>query len=207
MATIKDTSIRVKESTRLRLDTLKGSQSYDALLSDILTYFETTGIMPKSMMVSPVVAVKEQASRVIEVVRGIEKSQKLTLKTILDLVNQIAAQQPTGHISNNTNPDEFMHITDVQALLSEAARLRHTNPQQNAELDKLRTQLEIAEKKAPSGSAASGNIASIKKTLLETVDLFDERKKSSTFNDDIYEFDRNGFDKWIARFRDDINKL
>lgn len=67
--------------------------------------------------------------------------------------------------------------------------------------------LKLQRKKAPSGSAASGNIASIKKTLLETVDLFDERKKSSTFNDDIYEFDRNGFDKWIARFRDDINKL
>ncbi|MCS3273399.1 hypothetical protein NXV08_00200 (plasmid) [Bacteroides fragilis] len=131
--------------------------------------------MPKSMMVSPVVAVKEQASRVIEVVRGIEKSQKLTLKTILDLVNQIAAQQPTGHISNNTNPDEFMHINEVQELLSEAERLRQTNAQQNAELDKLRTQLEIAEKKHLQEAPPVGILLALK-TLLETVDLFDEER-------------------------------
>ena len=80
MATNNNTQIKVKETTKLRLDLLKNSRTYDAVISDMLLYFETTGITPQSKIVSPAVAVKEQASRVIEVVRGIEKATNTKLK-------------------------------------------------------------------------------------------------------------------------------
>ena len=44
--TSKDTSIRIKESTRFRLDMLKGNKSHDAFVAEMLLYFETTGITP-----------------------------------------------------------------------------------------------------------------------------------------------------------------
>lgn len=209
MAAAKDTSIRLKETTRFRLDNLKGSKTHDTFLGEMLTYFETTGIMPQSMMISPVVAVKEHANRVIEVVRGIEKTQKPTLKAILDAVSQLAAQQKNGSLPAGANPDEYMHVNEVQKLLAEAERLRNENAHKDEELARMRTQLEIAGKKTPVADTTGGtvNVPAIKKTLLETVAVFDERKKPSTFNDDIYEFDRNTFDKWIARFRSDLNKL
>ena len=40
--TSKDTSIRIKESTRFRLDMLKGNKSHDAFVAEMLLYFETT---------------------------------------------------------------------------------------------------------------------------------------------------------------------
>ena len=45
--TSKDTSIRIKESTRFRLDMLKGNKSHDAFVAEMLLYFETTGITPQ----------------------------------------------------------------------------------------------------------------------------------------------------------------
>ena len=63
--TSKDTSIRIKESTRFRLDMLKGNKSHDAFVAEMLLYFETTGITPQSNVMPPNIAAKEQASRVI----------------------------------------------------------------------------------------------------------------------------------------------
>lgn len=78
----KDTSVRVKESTKFRLDKSKGSKSHDAFIAEMLDYFDATGIMPQSKIASPAVTVKEQASRVIEVVRGWRKQRIPDLKTL-----------------------------------------------------------------------------------------------------------------------------
>ena len=109
MATNNNTQIKVKETTKLRLDLLKNSRTYDAVISDMLLYFETTGITPQSKIVSPAVAVKEQASRVIEVVRGIEKTTTARLKNIEQMVSRLFSMQPDA--DNLHNSDEFMHIS------------------------------------------------------------------------------------------------
>lgn len=88
--TSKDTSIRIKESTRFRLDMLKGNKSHDAFVAEMLLYFETTGITPQSNVMPPNIAAKEQASRVIEVVRGIEKSTNVRLKIPIAFVVRFA---------------------------------------------------------------------------------------------------------------------
>lgn len=90
--TSKDTSIRIKESTRFRLDMLKGNKSHDAFVAEMLLYFETTGITPQSNVMPPNIAAKEQASRVIEVVRGIEKSTNVRLKNIEQLLLSLVGE-------------------------------------------------------------------------------------------------------------------
>ena len=117
--TSKDTSIRIKESTRFRLDMLKGNKSHDAFVAEMLLYFETTGITPQSNVMPPNIAAKEQASRVIEVVRGIEKSTNVRLKNIEQLLLSLVGEVKTP----GDNPDEYMHISQVQELLERSKQL------------------------------------------------------------------------------------
>ena len=117
--TSKDTSIRIKESTRFRLDMLKGNKSHDAFVAEMLLYFETTGITPQSNVMPPNIAAKEQASRVIEVVRGIEKSTNVRLKNIEQLLLSLVGEVKTP----GDNPDEYMHISQVQELLERSRQL------------------------------------------------------------------------------------
>lgn len=105
----KDTSVRVKENTKFRLDKSKGSKSHDAFIAEMLDYFDATGIMPQSKIASPAVMVKEQASRVIEVVRGVEKATNTRLKNIEQmLLRLVPGQMPVNeNTSSSINPDEF----------------------------------------------------------------------------------------------------
>lgn len=99
--TSKDTSIRIKESTRFRLDMLKGNKSHDAFVAEMLLYFETTGITPQSNVMPPNIAAKEQASRVIEVVRGIEKSTNVRLKNIEQLLLSLVGEVKSKYSINS----------------------------------------------------------------------------------------------------------
>lgn len=198
--------VKIKQTTKVRLDMLKGSKTYDQVISEMTGYFEQTGISPQSNVISPSVAVKAQADRVIEVVRGIEKTEKVTLKSILDTVKLIAKCQAGGSAPADFNPDEYMHISQVQELLSEAEQLKKDNTKKNDELARLKTKLEISGT-APAKESGSGVSDKVKNSLLELVGVFEDRKKPSTFNEEIYEFDRNTFDQWIERFKSDIKKL
>lgn len=134
--TSKDTSIRIKESTRFRLDMLKGNKSHDAFVAEMLLYFETTGITPQSNVMPPNIAAKEQASRVIEVVRGIEKSTNVRLKNIEQLLLSLVGEVKT--------PGDNMHISQVQELLERSKQLEQEARENREKAGKLQTDLEIA---------------------------------------------------------------
>ena len=186
----KDTSIRIKESTRFRLDMLKGSKSHDTFVAEMLLYFETTGITPN-------VAAKEQASRVIEVVRGIEKSTNVRLKNIEQLLLSLVGEVKTP----GDNPDEYMHISQVQELLERSRQLEQEARENREKAGKLQTDLEIArqEKGTPAVGCNTHKI-------LEIVERIDEVKKIPTFNDTVYEIDRNTLDMWVKRLKDELKK-
>lgn len=79
-------------STKERLDRLKKSKSYDAFLASVADYFEVTGASLDAP--TPINRyITEQASRVIEVVRGIEKKQNLLLKSIAERLEEAPNQQ------------------------------------------------------------------------------------------------------------------
>lgn len=198
--------VKIKQTTKVRLDMLKGGKTYDQIISEMTGYFEQTGISPKSNVISPSVAVKAQADRVIEVVRGIEKTEKVTLKSILDTVKFIAKSQTGGNFPPDFNPDEYMHVNNVQELLNEAEQLKKDNAKKNDELARLKTKLEMSET-GPAKESGSGVSDKVKRSLLELIGVFEDRKKPSTFNEEIYEFDRNTFDQWIERLKSDIKKL
>lgn len=161
----KDTSVRVKESTKFRLDKSKGSKSHDAFIAEMLDYFDATGIMPQSKIASPAVTVKEQASRVIEVVRGVEKATNTRLKNIEQmLLRLVPGQMPVNeNTSSSINPDEFMHLSQVQELLEKAKEQDRLIANYRDEIDKLRTELDNASGHSdnhPAKDVQSGNTGS-----------------------------------------------
>lgn len=196
MATNNNTQIKVKETTKLRLDLLKNSRTYDAVISDMLLYFETTGITPQSKIVSPAVAVKEQASRVIEVVRGIEKTTTTRLKNIEQMVSRLFSMQPDTE--NLHNSDEFMHLSQVQELLERAKEQEKALSRYREQVQGLQTELESVRRHPDNGQGVN-----VRK-LLEVVERIDGMKKVQTFNDAAYEIDRNTFDLWIKRLKEEL---
>ena len=169
----KDTSIRIKESTRFRLDMLKGSKSHDTFVAEMLLYFETTGITPQSNVMPPNVAAKEQL--------------------LLSLVGEVKTP--------GDNPDEYMHISQVQELLERSRQLEQEARENREKAGKLQTDLEIArqEKGTPAVGCNTHKI-------LEIVERIDEVKKIPTFNDTVYEIDRNTLDMWVKRLKDELKK-
>src|SRR5659263_574007 len=85
-----DKRIGLNETTKNRLDALKGRKSYNAILEEMLSYFEQTAIPPASRITSPVTAMKEQSNRVIEVMRGVEKKQNVALNSIYELLKTVS---------------------------------------------------------------------------------------------------------------------
>lgn len=169
MATNNNTQIKVKETTKLRLDLLKNSRTYDAVISDMLLYFETTGITPQSKIVSPAVAVKEQASRVIEVVRGIEKATNTKLKNIEQMVSRLFPMQPDTE--NLHNSDEFMHLSQVQELLERAKEQEKALSRYREQVQGLQTELESVRRHPDNGQGVN-----VRK-LLEVVERIDGMKR------------------------------
>lgn len=196
-----DKQIKVKDITKITLDKWKGNKTYDCFIAEMLAYFEITGINPGSKIATPLVAVEAQATRVIQVVRGIEKDQSVFLKSILDHVKRLSGSSVTSEIPSGFNPDEYIHIDKVQELTGEMDKITQENARANGEIRKLQTELEIERKKAP---AASGQVNI--KTLLEILDVLDEKKQTSTFDPDSYRIDKSTFDKYIGRLKSELKK-
>jgi hypothetical protein len=197
MASSTNNLIKVKDTTKVRLDLFKNSKTYDTVISEMLLYFETTGITPQSNVMPPNIAAKEQASRVIEVVRGIEKSTNVRLKNIEQLLLSLVGEVKTP----GDNPDEYMHISQVQELLERSKQLEQEARENREKAGKLQTDLEIArqEKGTPAVGCNTHKI-------LEIVERIDEVKKIPTFNDTVYEIDRNTLDMWVKRLKDELKK-
>lgn len=197
MASSTNNLIKVKDTTKVRLDLFKNNKTYDTVISEMLLYFETTGITPQSNVMPPNVAAKEQASRVIEVVRGIEKSTNVRLKNIEQLLLSLVGEVKTP----GDNPDEYMHISQVQELLERSRQLEQEARENREKAGKLQTDLEIARQEK--GTPAVGCNT---RKILEIVERIDEVKKIPTFNDTVYEIDRNTLDMWVKRLKDELKK-
>ena len=196
-----DKQIKVKDLTKMTLDKWKGNKTYDAFITEMLTYFEITGINPGSKIATPLVAVESQATRVIQVVRGIEKDQSVYLKSILDHVKRLSGSPVAPEVPAGFNPDEYIHINKVQELTGEMDKITQENAQSKGEIRKLQTELEIERKKAPEGSGQVNT-----KVILEILDILDEKKQTSTFDLDSYRIDKSTFDKYIARLKSELKK-
>jgi len=200
-----DKIIKTHESTKNRLDALKGRKSYNTILEEMLSYFELTGITPSSRITSPDAVMKEQSSRVIEVMRGIEKKENITLNAIYDLLKSVSlnVQQNEKTETSKDDDENFIHVNDVQDLLD---RYKDLEKLYSASEEKNKSHLiEIELLKARTTSEDMNESVDTDR-LLEIVETIENRKKPATFNSSIYEIERTVFDAWMTRLKNELTR-
>lgn len=191
--------IKIKDTTKLRIDALKHTDTYDSFIDKMLSYFESTGITPTSKIVSPVAAMREEADRIIKVIRGIEKSEGVTLKAIYDSVKNLSSSGSGEHTDAvNFTPEE---MEKVNAVIDHAQHLEKENAGYISEIKELRQQLDLARERTTTAVTDTGiNVSKVR----EILDVLNSKKKTTTFNTDIYEIPRNDFDIWMKRLKDEL---
>lgn len=129
-------SILISDQTKMRLEALKKGLSFDAYLSKVADYFENTGARLEDGQQPLTRLVIDQASRVIEVVRGIEKKQ---LNLFKSLANRIG-NSDDGEASGQTLAQEDLSM--VQTVLARNEELEQRV--RNLEREKAQMQARIA---------------------------------------------------------------
>lgn len=200
-----DKSIGINQSTKNRLDVLKGRKSYNTLLEEMLSYFEQTGITPSSRITSPDAVMKEQSSRVIEVMRGVEKKQNITLDSIFQLLKSksLGTQNSEETKMNKEDDENYIHVKEVEVLLEQHKKLKESYSASEEKNKSHLIEIELLKAKTTSvnlNESVNSNI------LLEITEQIDTLKKPATFNSGIYEIERITFDAWIARLKNELTR-
>jgi len=200
-----DANIRIYETTKNRLDVFKGRKSYNDLLEEMLSYFEITGVAPTSRIASPVVTMKEQSNRVIEVMRGVEKKQNVALNSIYELLKTVSLGTHNNEKGEPISPNDenYLHINEVKDLIEKHKILEESYRKTEAKNRSLLQQVE--ELKSNPNLTNSTDLVNTN-VLLEIIETIDSSKKTATFNNAIYEIDRNIFDAWIGRLTKELKK-
>lgn len=146
--TIKRKSIQVTQEVYEALSKLKREQSFDAFLRGVALILERDNTSVKNYEEPIEKALKAQANRIIEVMRGIEKKQEKHLLSIFQQARQIVP--PASPPSEGLSEEDRANIEAMIALNKEQSA---TISKLQGELNKVRTQLELEGRKvAPSPS-------------------------------------------------------
>lgn len=146
--TIKRKSIQVTQEVYEALSKLKRELSFDAFLRGVALILERDNTSVKNYEEPIEKALKAQANRIIEVMRGIEKKQEKHLLSIFQQARQIVP--PASPPSEGLSEEDRANIEAMIALNKEQSA---TISKLQGELNKVRTQLELEGRKvAPSPS-------------------------------------------------------
>lgn len=165
--TIKRKSIQVTQEVYEALSKLKREQSFDAFLRGVALILERDNTSVKNYEEPIEKALKVQANRIIEVMRGIEKKQEKHLLSILQQVLQQAQQivPPASPSDEGLSEEDRANIEAMIALNKEQSA---TISKLQGELNKVRTQLELEGRKVAS-SLSQGLDEEAERELMEQI--------------------------------------
>ena len=161
--TIKRKSIQVTQEVYEALSKLKREQSFDAFLRGVALILERDNTSVKNYEEPMEKALKAQANRIIEVMRGIEKKQEKHLLSILQQARQIVP--PASPPSEGLSEEDRANIEAMIALNKEQSA---TISKLQGELNKVRTQLELEGRKVAS-SPSQGLDEEAERELMEQI--------------------------------------
>ena len=161
--TIKRKSIQVTQEVYEALSKLKREQSFDAFLRGVALILERDNTSVKNYEEPMEKALKAQANRIIEVMRGIEKKQEKHLLSILQQARQIVP--PASPPSEGLSEEDRANIEAMIALNKEQSA---TISKLQGELNKVRTQLEFEGRKVAS-SPSQGLDEEAERELMEQI--------------------------------------
>lgn len=161
--TIKRKSIQVTQEVYEALSKLKREQSFDAFLRGVALILERDNTSVKNYEEPMEKALKAQANRIIEVMRGIEKKQEKHLLSIFQQARQIVP--PASPPSEGLSEEDRANIEAMIALNKEQSA---TISKLQGELNKVRTQLELEGRKVAS-SPSQGLDEEAERELMEQI--------------------------------------
>lgn len=161
--TIKRKSIQVTQEVYEALSKLKREQSFDAFLRGVALILERDNTSVKNYEEPIEKALKAQANRIIEVMRGIEKKQEKHLLSIFQQARQIVP--PASPPSEGLSEEDRANIEAMIALNKEQSA---TISKLQGELNKVRTQLELEGRKVAS-SPSQGLDEEAERELMEQI--------------------------------------
>lgn len=142
-------SVIITEALHHRLSRLKKGKSFNDYLEEVATFLEHTDPSIAQGKITLGDIVKRQATRVIEVARGIEKRETEMLEAILQrLDNWQALPQPTPAVGAGLTAEEQAHIEELIALNKEQAETIRKLQSENTQ---LKTQAEVRVPQAAGG--------------------------------------------------------
>lgn len=194
------TTIRVNKIIKERLEKLRTNESYGDLLERMVAYFERTGINPSSSYIPPDEVVKKQISRVIEVIRGVEKSQLVYFKNLTDLLIDIGARReanllPKDLVIQEDDPNS-LSLEELQEFMKQYEDLKKNNQELKAEISKLRVASDEGNK---GNSFEDRNFSSIK-SVLNAI----EKMPFDFVNDQLLIKDAAAFHSALNRIREEL---
>lgn len=161
--TIKRKGIQVTQEVYEALSKLKREQSFDAFLRGVALILERDNTSVKNYEEPIEKALKAQANRIIEVMRGIEKKQEKHLLSIFQQARQIVP--PASPPSEGLSEEDRANIEAMIALNKEQSA---TISKLQGELNKVRTQLELEGRKVAS-SPSQGLDEEAERELMEQI--------------------------------------
>lgn len=183
--------VKLDDAVKARLDRLKGKRTYNDYVEQMVSYFEVTKIVPETSFLPPTEEVKKQISRVIEVVRGIEKKQSAQLEAIRTSL--------LGRGDGNGGDDDFISLQEAQELLDRYKALEGEN--QKLKDENKRLQILQEKKPLPQGDFStekSGNLPLAARILEDLEGKFEPDR----FDPQYQRIDKSVLTQAISRIKD-----
>jgi len=198
---MKFTSIRVGEDTKLRLEKYKRKNgTHDNILSSFLDYFETSGIKPTDVNLSPLSIVKDSTERVVKILRKIELTKINQLILLSELI--IENQKTGGNKNEKTDTSEQVTNEEAQGLIDKIGILELNLKSKEKEIRILNEKLsqKLEEK------TDNKHIEILKQIKIYCQEL-DKQKTESKLKRDDWQIEKNLFTRNIESINNLINDV
>lgn len=137
-------SLKIPTRVKVRIDLLKGRQTYEEFFSNVLSYFETTGVNPKHDQLPPAVSIikvmqsestliYKRLDDVIKIIRNIESNKIDGILRGVDVLNRGASES-----ASDIGPTEEYNY----ALIKEVERLKVLLKEKDKTISDLRYKIE-----------------------------------------------------------------
>lgn len=166
-------TIQVTKEVYERLSRLKKERSFDDFLGEVSLYLEQTGLSVGGVKEPIRELVEKQSSRVIEVIRGIEKKQMSVFRDMLERLSFLRSDSPSH---STLSEEENKYIEDLIAL----------NQEQQANIERLNSELRQLRDKSEFSPRSVGVSASLteeqQEDLLQQLTQFKRKMTPDTFD-------------------------
>lgn len=192
--------IKIEEGVKNRLDRYKKNGTYTMVIDSFLTYFETSGIKPTDVNLSPLSIVKDSTDRVIKILKNIENKKINQLLLFAELI--IENQKSGGSKIEKSDTSELVTNEEAQGLIDKIGILEANLKNKDKEIKNLNEKLsQKLEQKTD-----NKHIEIFKQIKIYCQQL-DNQKTESKLKRDDWQIEKNLFSRNIESINNLINDV